>query len=123
MTNLDERDNHVFLRGRLAVEPEYRELPSGDVLAVFRLTVRRPSAEANRVDSIECSTTRPRVHRALERLGAGDELEVTGSLRRRFFRTPGGAASRYAVDVESLRSLSRAGRRGASSRGRTPASA
>jgi single-strand DNA-binding protein len=118
-----DSDNQVFLRGRLAAQPAYRDLPSGDCLAVFRLTVDRPAGERVRVDSIECTSARARVHNALDRLAAGDTLEVTGSLHRRFWRTPGGPASRYSVDVAVLRPVSRAGRRGGASRGRTPASA
>jgi single-strand DNA-binding protein len=104
-------DNHVFLRGTLSGVPALRDLPSGDVLAVFRLTVPRPSADRVRVDSIECATVRPRVHKTLARASAGDHLEVTGSLHRRFWRTPAGPASRYAVDVETAR-LTKVGRRG-----------
>ena len=103
-------DNHVHLRGRLADEPAYRELPSGDTLAVFRLTVARPPGDRVRVDSIECAAVRPRVHRALERATVGDDLEVDGSLHRRFWRTPTGPASRYAVDADTVR-VSRPGRR------------
>lgn len=106
-------NNHIYLRGRLAAEPVFRELPSADVLAVFRLTVPRPSGERVRVDSIECTTVRSRLHRTLERAVPGDELEVTGALHRRFWRSPAGPASRYAVDVETLR-VNRAGRRAAS---------
>ena len=39
----DGTSNQVFLRGRLAAEPLMRELPSGDVLAMFRLTVDAPA--------------------------------------------------------------------------------
>ncbi len=116
-------DNYVFLRGRLAEEPVYRDLPSGDCLAVFRLTVTRPPGERARVDSIECATVRARVQKTLGRVLAGAELEVTGSLHRRFWRTPSGPASRYAVDVDSVRPLTKVGRRGGASRVRTPASA
>lgn len=116
-----ESDNHVFLRGRLADAPVDRELPSGDVLTVFRLTVARPPGERVRVDSLECVTVRPKVRRTLERAEPGDEVVVTGSLSRRFWRGPNGAASRYAVDTETAR-LVRAGRRGAASPGRKPAS-
>jgi single-strand DNA-binding protein len=127
MTKSDQErpttDNVVFLRGRLAEEPVYRELPSGDCLAVFRLTVSRPPGERARVDSIECATVRARAQKTLGRITAGDELEVTGSLHRRFWRTPTGPASRYAVHVESVRLLTKAGRRGGASRARTPASA
>lgn len=114
-------DNQVFLRGRLAVLPAMRTLPSGDALAVFRLTVTRPPTERTRVDSIECASVRTRVHRTLAKAHLGDELELEGSLRRRFWRTPSGPASRYAVEVEAAR-LIRAGRRGGASADRMPAS-
>jgi single-strand DNA-binding protein len=117
-----DSDNSVFLRGRLAAAVEFRDLASGDILAVFRVTVARPSADRARVDSIECASARVKVHRSLSRAEPGDEVEVTGALHRRFWRTPNGAASRYAVDVTSVR-VNRAGRRAAASRGRTPASA
>lgn len=104
--------NEVRLRGRLADEPIERELPSGDVLMTFRLTVARPPGDRARVDSIECVTTRARVRRSLGRAHAGDDVELTGSLHRRFWRTPSGPASRYAVDVATAK-LTRAGRTGA----------
>lgn len=124
MTTSDESGpaNQVFLRGRLADSAIFRELPSGDVLAVFRVTVARPAGDRARVDSIECASVKPKVHRTLSRAEAGDELEVAGSLHRRFWRTPTGPASRYAVDVDSVR-LTKAGRRDGASRARTRASA
>jgi single-strand DNA-binding protein len=99
--------NQVFLRGRLAAEPVEKELPSGDLLLVFRLTVPRPPDERVRVDSIEWMTSRPRARRALAKAAAGMELEVEGSLRRRFWRAPSGPASRYSVDVNAVRISSR----------------
>src|SRR5262249_4540467 len=95
--------NQVFLRGRLADLPVEKELPSGDVLVLFRLTVPRPAGERVRVDSIECVTSRPRPRRTLANIAPGSELEVEGSLRRRFWRAPSGPASRYAVDVTGVR--------------------
>lgn len=114
--------NHVYLHGRLADEPLLRELPSGDTLAVFRVTVPRPPGERVRVDSIECATSRPKVLRSLARAHPGDDIEVTGALHRRFWRSPSGPASRYAVDAQSVR-VSRPGRRDGASANRTPASA
>ena len=108
-------DNEVFLRGRLADKPVEKELPSGDVLVLFRLTVPRPAGERVRVDSIECVTSRPRPRRALAKATPGSEVEVEGSLRRRFWRAPSGPASRYAVDaavVRISRSVPPVGRRG-----------
>lgn len=105
-------DNRVELRGRLSGEPEFRDLPSGDVLATFRLTVARPPGERARVDCIDCASVKPRVHRSLRRFADGDVLQATGRLHRRFWRTPAGPASRYTVDVETVRLVSRADRRG-----------
>lgn len=106
-----EAVNHVLLRGRLAVAPVVRELPSGDELVTFRLTVPRPAGERVRVDSIDCVTTRPRVRRSLERSEPGDVLEVSGSLQRRFWRSPTGPTSRYAVAVEKVTPVRRTRRR------------
>jgi single-strand DNA-binding protein len=105
-------DNCVFLRGRLADVPMVKDLPSGDVLATFRLTVSRSPTGRVKVDSLECASVRARVRRTVLRAQPGDQLEVRGSLQRRFWRSPTGPASRYTVDVETVR-LTRAGRRDA----------
>lgn len=117
-----EFENHVVLRGRLAGSPSFRELPSGDVLAVFRLVVPRPPTDRVRVDTLECLSGVPKVHKALHRAEAGVQIQVCGSLRRRFWRTPSGPASRYAVEVATIKVI-RLGRRGGASRGRTRVSA
>lgn len=105
MTETDDTRvaNEVFLRGRLAAEPDERTLPSGDELVAFRLSVPRPPGEKVRVDSIDCATMSPRVRRCLERAEPGAELEVTGALRRRFWRSAAGLGSRYEVLVSSAR--------------------
>jgi single-strand DNA-binding protein len=116
--------NHVTLRGRLADPPVERELPSGDILVTFRLTVPRPAGDRVRVDSIDCVASAAGVRRVLGRAAAGEELELEGSLRRRFWRSPNGPASRYAVEASAVRrTATRAGRRGGASRARTRASA
>jgi single-strand DNA-binding protein len=113
-----ESDNCVFLRGILAAEPEVRSLPSGDEVVSFRLTVTRSAAENRaggrsgpKVDTIDCVTSRPRVRRTVERAAAGQQLELRGALHRRFWRSGAGVASRYEVDVESIRVVRGAGRR------------
>jgi single-strand DNA-binding protein len=101
-------DNRVFLRGVLAVEPRVRALPSGDELCSFRLTVPRPKATYGRMksDSIDCSTTRSAPQRSLAKCSPGDHIEVSGCLRRRFWRGANGApASRYEVDVITVRRI------------------
>jgi single-strand DNA-binding protein len=108
MTTIDDLqvDNAVFLRGRLAAPPVARELPSGDEVLTFRLTVDRApnGAESRaRVDSIDCATLAARARRCLERAQPGDCLEVNGVLQRRFWRSGGALGSRYEVVVNSAR--------------------
>lgn len=107
--DLPTADNCVFLRGRLADDPVIRDLPSGDVMATFRLTVARVPGGRVKVDSIDCASVRSRVRRTLGRAVPGDQLEIRGCLQRRFWRSESGPSSRYTVDVETVR-LTRTGR-------------
>jgi single-strand DNA-binding protein len=116
MSDSDDVDfeNSVFLRGLLGDEVKTRSLPSGDDLCSFRLTVRRPPESTpgrTKVDSIDCASTSARVRKAVLRARPGDVLEVNGRLQRRFWRSPGGVASRYEVEVRSLTRLTPATRR------------
>ena len=93
--------NSVELTGRVSGAPEPRVLPSGDDLITLRLVVPRPMGGP--VDTIDLACWSPSTRRSAARLGDGDPGYVTGALRRRFFRTPGGgAASRYEVEVATL---------------------
>ena len=94
--------NEVRLTGRVSGSPEQREMPSGDVVVLFRVVVPRPAGRrapsargANRkggatVDTIDVACWSARTRRAALRLQEGETAEVTGSLRRRFFRASGG---------------------------------
>lgn len=100
--------NEVALVGRLAAPPLERNLPSGDVLVTWRLIVDRPPRAARRgaaVDAIECASSRGDIRRRSNAWRAGDLLEVTGALRRRFWRSPAGPASRCEVEVERARKM------------------
>ena len=106
--DLDDTEplNEILLRGRLAAPPAERELPSGDTVLTFRLVVDRPpraagrrSSSSVRVDTLDCAAFAPALRRRLRGWQPGDVLEIRGSLRRRFFRTGGGPASRYEVEV------------------------
>jgi single-strand DNA-binding protein len=102
--------NQVFLRGAFAGQAVVRTLPSGDELCSFRVTVLRPPGGRARVDSIECVTTKATVRRAVLKRQPGDTVEVTGSLRRRFWRGASGApSSKYEVEVSALRAQRRRG--------------
>lgn len=92
--------NRVEITGRVSGGPTVRELPSGDELVTLRVVVAR--GEGHQVDTIDCACWTAATRRAALRQEDGARVRVEGSLRRRFFRTPGGAASRYEVEVARL---------------------
>ena len=102
--------NEVVLVGRVASDPQEKELPSGDTVWLFRLVVRRPDGTVSRqrVDALECCAWTPRVQRSIRGWREGDQVEVGGAIRRRFFRPGGGAQSRVEVEVSTARLRRRA---------------
>ena len=110
-----EYANVVRLRGRLAAGPRLRELPSGDTVWNLRVVVERPPTPPGkerprqRVDSLECAVWSGRLKRQVEKWEAGDVVEVTGALRRRFFRAAGVTASRVEVELTGGRRVRRKG--------------
>jgi single-strand DNA-binding protein len=97
--------NEVTLRGRVSGEPQQRELPSGSVLIGFRLVLARertPMTAASKQSSdwIECAAWGARVRKQAQSWHDGDQVEVRGALRRRFFRV--GEQGRSSVEVEML---------------------
>ncbi|KRF32502.1 single-stranded DNA-binding protein [Nocardioides sp. Soil805] len=101
--------NVVRLVGRLSAPPEEVVLPSGDRLCSFRVVVGRPETHpsSQRVDALECSTSVARVRRSVLAWQRGEVVEVEGAIRRRFFRTATGSASRVEVEVSSARRVRR----------------
>ena len=106
--------NDVCLVGRLAAPAEERMLPSGTVLVTFRVIVGRPPQprpahpRAPTVDTIDCVAGNATARRSALGWLPGDVVEVSGSLRRRFWRAGTGAASRTEVEVAKARRLARA---------------
>ena len=108
-----EHANEVRLVGRLAADPVSRELPSGDLVVTFRLVVARErtrgaAGSAATVDTLDCAAWTKATQRSLRGWEPGDVLEIHGALRRRFWRSPSGAASRSEVEVTSARRAARA---------------
>jgi single-strand DNA-binding protein len=109
-------ENSVVLIGRMAGAAADRTLPSGDVLVSWRVVVRRPAparplpdkVRATTVDTIDCASWRADVRRAAAGWSTGDLVRIEGSLRRRFWRTATGTASRCEVEVTRARRLARA---------------
>lgn len=106
-----EAVNEVRLVGRVSQQPEERVLPSGDTLWSFRVVVPRPEDPARprqQVDAVDCCVWSGRVRRSVASWRVDDVVEVSGSVRRRFFRTAQGAASRFEVEVSAGRLIRRA---------------
>ncbi len=82
--------NVVVLRGRLSSDPLLRTLASGSVLVTLELTTTVDGAAA----SVPVAWIDPP---DIGAMAAGDELVVTGVVRRRFFRTAGATQSRTEV--------------------------
>jgi len=99
--------NHVTLSGRVSADPEVRVLPSGDEVISFRLVVPRSPVALRRskqpVDTFECSAWSASMRRTVRRLTAGQHVEVTGELRRRFTRRGGVPVSWVSVEIASCR--------------------
>lgn len=97
--------NEVALSGRVSAVDQPRRLPSGDEVVGLRLVVARPPRAGSRVtvDVIDVACWSAAARRSASRLSAGDHAEVTGALRRRFFRAGGAAASRYEVEARTVR--------------------
>lgn len=110
-TSQDVDHNQVRLTGTVADSPQLRVLPSGDEVVIVRLVVRRPPGARTRaptVDTFDCAAWRAGARRTVSGWAAGEHVAVEGALRRRFWRSPSGPASRYEVEVERGRRLSRA---------------
>lgn len=105
-----ESVNDVRLIGRVSSAPEEKVMPSGSVLVAFRIVTDRPPSDLSgvRVDALDCSSWSARVRRSALSWRKGDVVEVSGAVRRRFFATGTGRASRVEIEVSSARMVRRA---------------
>ncbi len=101
--------NEVRLVGRVSALSEPHLLPSGDSVITLRLVVPRAARRPRRpgVDTIDVACWTPDTRRDAVAVGVDGHAEVIGSLRRRFFRGPGGPQSRYEVEAGSVRPVGR----------------
>ncbi len=98
---MDEK-NEVRIAGRVSGSPILREVPSGDSLWTWRVVVPRQEASSRQsVDVLDCVAWTARARRSAAGWNDGDEVEIVGALRRRFFRGTGSVQSR--TEVEMLR--------------------
>ena len=97
--------NEVLIVGRVSAAGEPATLPSGDVVHTLRVTVRRSGKDARRgaVDAVDVACWSAATRRVAAGLSRDERVEVTGALRRRFFRGAHGVGSRYEVQARTLR--------------------
>ncbi len=100
---IDYSLNDCLLRGRVSAAAVDRELPSGEHVVEFRLIITR--AEREGVDTLGIAAWSGKSRRTALSLKAGEWVEVSGSVRRRFWQGPAGLASRWQIEGESITRL------------------
>lgn len=100
---IDYSLNDCLLRGRVSAPAVDRELPSGEHVVEFRLIITR--AEREGVDTLDIAAWSAKSRRTALSLKAGEWVEVSGSVRRRFWQGPAGLASRWQIEGESITRL------------------
>jgi len=99
--------NSVHLLGRVSSLAVSKQMPSGDMVVEFRLVVDRKSKRAvkREVDTLDITAWLSRPQKRALSLKINDWVEVEGSIRRRFWKSPTGLASRWQVEASELRKI------------------
>ncbi|HEX3621036.1 MAG TPA: single-stranded DNA-binding protein [Acidimicrobiales bacterium] len=100
--------NVVVLIGRLARPAEARELPSGDRLVAYEVTIERPGERAETVPVVWMGAPVSAVDHDVD-----ERMVVVGRVRRRFFRAGGSTQSRTEVVADAVVNARHAKRVGA----------
>lgn len=108
---LTVHDNRVSVTGRVSSGASSRTMPSGDEMVTWRLVVERPTPRGPGpgFDVVDCVAWGARVRRAALGWAVGDVVSLDGSLRRRFWRSPGGGLqSRCEIEVRAAKRVAAA---------------
>ncbi len=95
--------NDVLLRGRVSSLAVEKELPSGDKVMEFRIVIARSDGEG--FDTIDISAWSSKLRRTAGSLKNDQWVEVSGSIKRRFWRGAAGLASRWQIDASEISRL------------------
>jgi single-stranded DNA-binding protein len=95
--------NKVNLVGRISESAKEKTLPSGDALVEFRLIIERDDREG--VDTLDIATWPAQLKKRALKLEEDQWVGVKGVLRRRFWKTPTGVASRWQVEAREITRL------------------
>ena len=95
-----EHRNEVVLVGRITSPAAERVLPSGDTITSWRITVDR---DGDGRDVVDCTAWTARIQRSALAWQKGDVVEVSGAIRRRFWRAGAGLGSATEVEVHTAK--------------------
>ncbi|CAB4557088.1 unannotated protein [freshwater metagenome] len=108
-SDVSEYVNQVSLIGRLSGEPFEKVLPSGDKVVEFRVVIERGtnSVKDKRkiVDTIDVAAWSALNRKVALKLDENSWVCVFGSIRRRFWQSPAGLASRWQVEASDISTL------------------
>lgn len=99
---IDYSLNDVALRGWVTTTATERELPSGDLVAQFRIAITRPEGG---VDTIDLESWSAKTRRSALSLKDGEWVEISGSIRRRFWKSATGLVSRWQVVTNEIKRI------------------
>ena len=100
--------NQVALVGRLSGEAKEKVLPSGSKVVEFRLIIEREkdrSGSKQLVDTIDIATWSAAGRKSALKLDENAWISVNGAIRRRFWQSPTGLASRWQVEASEIKSI------------------
>ena len=95
--------NDVLLRGRVSAIAVEKELPSGDKVVEFSIVIAR--SDELGLDTIDISAWSSKLRRSASSLKSEEWVEVSGSIKRRFWRGATGLASRWQIDASEITRL------------------
>jgi single-strand DNA-binding protein len=95
--------NDVLLRGRVSSMGVEKELPSGDKVVEFRIVIAR--SDELGFDTIDISAWSSKLRRSASSLKTEEWVEISGSIKRRFWRGATGLASRWQIDASEISRL------------------
>ena len=101
--------NEVSLTGRLSGEVREKDLPSGDKVVEFRVVIGRDGkgskGKKSLVDTIDVAAWSAVNRKAALKLNENSWVAISGSIRRRFWQSPTGLASRWQVESSEIHSI------------------
>ena len=99
--------NEVFLIGRVTSIAGEKKMPSGDIVSEFRVVVERPgkTGKGGAIDTVDIAVWKSALRKKVSSFKPDNWVEIKGSVRRRFWQSAAGIASRWQVEASEIRTL------------------